>query len=256
MKKKETIWFWLIAIALMVVSMCVLSLQIIDLHRQNDDEMRKELLQNVAPVEEESAEKETVSEEKVVPKEVVKVETPVPSIPKAVPSKRLRTPREMRRYGRTLYDVPADGQCGFWALLRGLNPKDELIRREDLLGLKKKAARCAAKTDGGPTRGEILRMFAGDEVLDTGMLPYLSHAMERDVVVTSTLENFGYDLFTENGETYHYDTVEEIEKEVESPQTIWLHNIENRHWTVGVPDEEEDPEKAPQDVYFLLNPEE
>lgn len=254
MKKKETVWFWLIAIALMVVSMCVLSLQIIDLHKQKDEEMLKEL-QSVVPVEEESEEVTVREEEKVEPTEVAKVETPVPSIPKAVPSKRLRTPREMRRYGRILYDVPADGQCGFWALLRGLNPKDELIRREDILRLKKKAARCAAKTEGGPTRGEILRMFAGDEALDTGMLPYLAHAMGRDVVVTSTLENFGYDLFTENGETYHYDTIEEVEREVESPQTIWLHNFDNHHWTVGIPDEEDDTEKTPQEVYFLLHPE-
>jgi hypothetical protein len=39
--KKQNIWFWLIAISLMVVAMCILSLQLIELHRENDLEIKK-----------------------------------------------------------------------------------------------------------------------------------------------------------------------------------------------------------------------
>jgi NADPH-dependent 2,4-dienoyl-CoA reductase/sulfur reductase-like enzyme len=37
-KDKENIWFWFVAISIMVLAMCVLSLQIIELHQQNNSE--------------------------------------------------------------------------------------------------------------------------------------------------------------------------------------------------------------------------
>jgi hypothetical protein len=257
-KNREGIWFWLIAISLMVFAMCVLSLQIIELHQKNNIEKfvpRHEVLPVAIP--EKSVEEEEVVEEPKKPK------VPVDQRPRAVPSRAMRTPKFMREFDRVLYDVPHDGNCGFWAILRGLKPDDELIRLDEIMNLKYRAAKCAAQTEFGPSRQEIGRMFGGNEWLDTGALPYVSHALKNDVIVSSSDKNFGYDLFTAEGETFHYDSIDEIHKEAANGKTIWLHNIDNAHWTVAIHEEgktetnENDENQDGQEkheVYFLVNP--
>jgi hypothetical protein len=260
-KDRENIWFWLVAISIMVLAMCVLSLQIIELHQKNNLE-RTTTQHKVVPV--------TAPEEPVVAikeKEVIEVpkrpEIPVDQRPRAVLSQAMRTPKFMREFDRALYDVPHDGNCGFWAVLRGLKPDDELIRLDEVMDLKHSAAKCAAKTEFGPSRQEIGRMFGGNEWLDTGALPYISHALKHDIIVSSSDRNFGYDLFTEEGEAFHYDSIDEIHKEAADEKTIWLHNIDNVHWTVAIHEERkkevnedgetlEGPER--RETYFLVDP--
>jgi hypothetical protein len=51
--KRQNIWFWLIAISLMVVAMCVLALQLIELHRENDLKIftkQRDILPNIEKV--------------------------------------------------------------------------------------------------------------------------------------------------------------------------------------------------------------
>jgi hypothetical protein len=131
------------------------------------------------------------------------------------------------------------------------------------MDLKHLAAKCAAKTEFGPSRQEIGRLFGGNGWLDTGALPYVSCALKRDIIVSSSDKNFGYDLFTKEGEAWHYDLLDEIYREAADEKTIWLHNINNMHWTVAIHEEKkvevnengeisEDPEK--QETYFLIDP--
>ena len=251
MKRKDSVFFWLIAITVMVFAMCVLSLQIINLHQEKDLERFKRhdnvysgeklTLNDLYPEQESQAAPEVPAQPQVA--------TAVAQ-PRVLPSKKIRTPKTIREYERTLYDVPHDGKCGFWALLRGLNPEDELIHVKDIADLKKKAAKCALKTELGPSRQEVRKMFFGDAPLDTAMLPYVSHAVERDVIVSSN-EIPGFDLFTKDGETFHYDTIDEINKEAEKSSTVWLHNISNVHWTVAIPNPDEDEKE--HDAYYLVS---
>ncbi|MDR1590905.1 MAG: hypothetical protein LBR92_02835 [Puniceicoccales bacterium] len=227
-KDKKSVWFWLIAIAIMVFAMCVLSLQIIDLHQKNS--LKKCKVHAAVPV---ASIEETV-EKKEGDKEPKKNAAPIDQRPRAIPSVEMRTPKFMQEFDRILYDVPHDGRCGFWAILRGLNPDDELIRLDEVMELKRLAAKCAAKTELGPSRQEIARMFGGNEWLSSHALPYVAHALKRDVIVSSSDKNFGYDLFTEDGEVFHYASIDEIHKEASSGRTIWLHNIDNVHWTVAI----------------------
>ncbi|MDR2371899.1 MAG: hypothetical protein LBD60_02005 [Puniceicoccales bacterium] len=259
-KDRENIWFWLVAISIMVLAMCVLSLQIIELHQKNNPgkTVQHKVVSVTAPEEPVAAveEKKTVE----VPK---KPGVPVDQRPRAILSKAMRTPKFMREFDRVLYDVPYDGNCGFWAVLRGLKPGDELIRSDEIMDLKHSAAKCAAKTEFGPSRQEIGRMFGGNEWLDTGALPYVAHVLKHNIIVSSSDKNFGYDLFTEEGEAFHYDSIDEIHKEAADEKTIWLHNIDNAHWTVAIHEEQKmevdengetlaEPEK--HETYFLVNP--
>jgi hypothetical protein len=254
-KDRESIWFWLIAISIMVFAMCVLSLQIIELHQENS--LKKFKAHEVLPI--------VVAEPPVETKAVVEVPKkpaePVDPRPRAIPSLEMRTPKFMREFDRVLYDVPHDGRCGFWAILRGLKPNDELIRLDEIMELKHLAAMCAAKTEFGPSRQEIGRMFGGDEWLGTDALPYVAHALKRDIIVSSSDKDFGCDLFTEDGEVFHYASIDEIHKEAGNGQTIWLHNIDNAHWTVAIREERRangnnEPLNAPEkpETYFLVNP--
>ncbi|MDR2812814.1 MAG: hypothetical protein LBB05_03460 [Puniceicoccales bacterium] len=259
--RKENIWFWLVAISVMVLAMCVLSLQIIELHQKDNLERlvsQHKVLPIVVP--EEPVKEETIVEEPEKPKVVV---DHADQRPRAIPSKAMHTPKFMQEFDRTLYDVPRDGNCGFWAILRGLKPDDELIRLDEVMDLKHRAAKCAAKTEFGPSRQEIGRMFGGNEWLDTGALPYVSHALKCDIIVSSSDKSFGYDLFTEEGEAFHYDSINEIHKEAANGKTIWLHNINNMHWVVAIREERrleinEDGEalenQEKHETYFLVNP--
>jgi hypothetical protein len=172
--------------------------------------------------------------------------TPVDRHPRATPSKKMPTPKLMKEYDRAIFDVPHDGNCGFWAILRGLNPDDELIRFDEIMDLKHKAAKYAAKMELGPSRQVIGRMFGGDEVLGTDALPYVSGALKRDIIASSSSGNFGFDLFAANGETFHYDSIDEISKEAGDEKTIWLHNINNAHWVVAIPEKKQE-KKSPEE---------
>jgi hypothetical protein len=255
-RDRVSIWFWLVAISLMVLAMCVLSLQIIELNRRSKKTVAyPEVSPIVVP--EEPVEEEKVFEEPKKPK------LPIDRRQRAIPSKVMRTPRFIREFDRVLYDVPHDGNCGFWAILRGLKPDDELIRMDEIVDLKRRAAKCAAKTEFGPSHQEIDHMFGGNEWLDTAMLPYISHALERDIIVSSSDKNFGCDFFTEEGEAFHHNSIDEIHREAANEKTIWLHNIDNVHWTVAIYEEqktkadkngENSDNSEKHEVYFLLNP--
>jgi hypothetical protein len=235
----------------MVVAMCVLSLQIISIHRENS--LRKMVSYGeTLPVPVATQEEETASEAALKIRSVIEDKRP-----RAVPSRKMRTPRLMKEFGRVLYDVPHDGNCGFWALLRGFKPNDELIRVDEIMELKHRSAKCAARTEFGPSHQEIGRMFGGHEWLDTAALPYVSKALDRDIIVSSSERNFGYDLFTYEGEAFHYDSIDEVHKEAANEKTIWLHNINNNHWTVAIPEDAIIPvgeESGCRETYFLINP--
>ncbi|MDE6576314.1 MAG: hypothetical protein K2L24_02860 [Opitutales bacterium] len=252
MKRRETVWFWLIAISLMVFAMCVLSLQIIELHQDSD--LKRYRAQQVEKLELKTPEEPAV-EPSTPPATPVEKQTaepvPVPSGPIVVLSKPLRTPKVLRSYDRSLYDVPAEANGGFWALLRGLHPEDKLIRSEWIAKLKRKAAKRALAMEPGPSESEVRRMFGEETPLDTAMLPYLAQAMGQAVIVSDN-QGHGYDLFLDDGETEHYDQIEDLTKYAENPQTVWLHNLDNAHWTVAVANAHDDP--TPEDVYFLTTP--
>jgi hypothetical protein len=257
-KGRENIFFWLVAISVMVLAMCVLSLQIIELN-QRDDFKKLAVHPKISPaaVSEKPVEEEKVFEEPKKPK---------PSVdrrPNVMPSKAMRTPKLLQKFGRVLYDVPHDGNCGFWAILRGLNPDDELIHMDEVINLKYRAAKCAARTKFGPSRQEIVRMFGGNEWMDTGMLPYISHALGRDIIVSASNKIFGYYFFTDKGEAFHYDSIDEIRNEAANEETIWLHNIDSVHWTVAIyegrkikanEDDEYSDDSEKHETYFLVNP--
>jgi hypothetical protein len=164
----------------------------------------------------------------------------------------------IREYERVLYDVPQDGQGGFWAILRGLRPHDSVIRFDEIRELKLRAAQCAEQTEFGPSPQAIGDLFGERSHLDTAALVYVAHAMGRDIIVTSSDERFGCDLFTAEGDTFHYDSVDEVYKEAANGQTIWLHNINNTHWAVALEREEAEPgaeggeASGRRETHFLL----
>ncbi|MDR1435118.1 MAG: hypothetical protein LBI77_01800 [Puniceicoccales bacterium] len=263
MDKKRNIRFWLIALSLMVIALCLLSLQLIKSHRENEPKISTKQ-RNALPIAptfpKETSKVQEVVEEPEVPK------IPVDRRPRAMPSKKMLTPKLIREYDRTIFDVPHDGNCGFWAILRGMNPDSELIRSGKIMELKRTAAKYAAKVELGPSQQTIERMFGGNEVLGTDALPYVSGALKRDIIVSSSDGNFGYDLFTAKGETFHYDSIDEISREASDEKTVWLHNINNAHWVVAIPEkiqganppEEEakngnnSSEQSENETYFLF----
>lgn len=243
---------------MMVFAMCILSWQLIELHleRSLKKSEEKPILGVVVPPEDKGEEEVEVAEE--VPAPVMPaVPPPVDRGPRAIPSKKMRTPKVIKEYERTLYDAPRDGQGGFWAILRGLKPNAEVIRFDEVMELKYRSAQCAEQTELGPSQRAIERLFGEREMLDTAALPYVAHALARDMIVTSSDESFGCDLFTAEGETFHYDSVDEVYKEAANEKTIWLHNINNAHWAVAIGDGDvgfdgEGGETSPQrETYFI-----
>lgn len=243
MKRRETVWFWLIAISLMVFAMCVLSLQIIELHQDSD--LKRYRAQHIEKLELKVPEAE---EKEVTPEPPVVVTPPAPQDlgPKVILSAPLRTPKMIREYDRTLYDVPAGPEAGFWALLRGKYDDDKLIRSEWIAKLKRKATKRALAMEPGPSESEVFRMFGGNAPLDTAMLPYLAQAVGRTVIVSDS-QNHGYDLFFDNGDTEHYDFIEDINKYAENHKSIWLHLLED-HWTVAMHNSDD------EETFYLLSP--
>jgi hypothetical protein len=257
MKRKSSIWFWLVAAAMMIFAVCILSWQLIELHLERSlKKFEEKRVQEIVVPPKDREEK--VKAPKAVPVMPV-MPLPVDRRPRAIPSKKMHTPEIIREYERTLYDVPRDGQGGFWAILRGLRPKAEVIRFDEVMELKYRSAQCAEQTELGPSQEEIGRLFGEHEMLDTAALPYVAHALARDMIVTSSDESFGCDLFTAEGETFHYDSVDEVYKEAANEKTVWLHNINNTRWAVAVGDSEtgadEEGGETPhqRETYFLVN---
>lgn len=152
---------------------------------------------------------------------------------------RLKTPRFMREYDRTLYDTPhaepgKSSLSGYWGLLRAAYPEIEVWRKSDIQRLKEQSAEVAREMEQGPSETEINSMRNSEYDLDSAHLVYIAQVLDRDIIVSSNIGP-GFDLFTENGETFHYDTLEEIAAEANRPETIWLHNINQRHWVVALP---------------------
>jgi hypothetical protein len=259
MKRKSTIWFWVIATAIMMLAVCILSWQLIELHLERDlKKFEKKPVRTTAVPPKDKEEKAEAAE---AVRELSMPVRPVPTDhkPRAIPSKKMRTPKMIKEYERTLYDVPRDGQGGFWAILRGLRPSAEVIRLDEVMELKNRSAQCAEQTELGPSQEEIERLFGEREMLDTAALPYVAHALARDMIVTSSDENFGCDLFTAEGETFHYDSVDEVHKEAANGGTIWLH-FNNGHWVAAIGNggaefEGEGGEALRRrETYFLINP--
>ncbi|MDR1303453.1 MAG: hypothetical protein LBJ81_02425 [Puniceicoccales bacterium] len=258
MKRKNNIWFWLIASAIMMFAVCILAWQLIELHlERNLKKSEEKPVQAAVAPPNDKEEKIEAAEEVTAPTAPV-IPVPVGRRPRAVPSKKMRTPKVIHEYERTLYDVPRDGQGGFWAILRGLRPNAEVIRFDEVMELKYRSAQCAEQTELGPSPNEIGRLFGEREMLDTAALPYVAHALARDMIVTSSDESFGCDLFTAEGETFHYDSIDEIHKEAANEKTIWLH-FDKAHWTVAIGNGEAasdgvSGEAARQrETYFLMN---
>ncbi|MDR3317714.1 MAG: hypothetical protein LBS71_02835 [Puniceicoccales bacterium] len=259
-KEREYALFWSIAIVLMMLAICILSLQLIELHQERDlREAKTEHPISVAAPKVETEKKLEVVEEAA--RKPAELTDPKPDLrPHPMLSRRLRTPETIKEYNRVLYDVPHDEQCGFWAVIRGLMPKNELIRFDDVLGLKYRSVEYAAKSEEEVSRQEIGRLFSKNEPFQASTLLYMTQAIGRDVIVSNADEGAGCDLYTPEGELFHYDSIDEIYKEAANEKTIWLHKINNKHWVVALHEEESEQnnEKESQlkqpEVYFLVNP--
>ena len=161
------------------------------------------------------------------------------SQPEYMLSQRVDTPEYVSRYGRVFFDTPKD-MSGYWALLRAVcADKDNLMHRQ-IYTLKKLAAVTAFNEDNRPPDAEIKHMLSSGYDLDTSHMVYLSKGLKRDIIVSNDMD-LGFDLFTEIGETYHYDSIDELEGEANTPETIWLHvqkqDDGTYHWFPAIPDE-------------------
>ncbi|MDR2806719.1 MAG: hypothetical protein LBB11_01005 [Puniceicoccales bacterium] len=178
------------------------------------------------------------------------------ALPYAIASKKVRTPESMVLFERTLYDVPYDDYSGFWALLRTAKPKDELIRFDEIAVLKQHLARYVDKMEVGLSSQEIESMFVEHQSLNVDALPYISRALERDIIVSNADEGAGYDLFTGNGEVLHFDFIEELSREAGDRETLWLHR-DQQHWMAAVYQEKKAKndglkQSRTKETYFLM----
>jgi hypothetical protein len=243
--KRERVWFWLIAVSLIIFALCILMLQIVKLHEEG-------LLKSTTKQTQISIPPEEPNEEKPV-EEIKEKSVLVDAVHRVILSQEMPTPRFVRVYNRILYSVPDGNESGFWALIRGLKPKTELIGFGEIAKLKHQLAKMI-KTKSDLSIREIRHILDGGEPLNKRALFYISHALSRDIIVSNSDERLGCDLFTKTGEIFHYDSIDKINIEAENKQTLWLYDYGKQRWAVAIfsgKNSDEHNSMRP-DVYFEL----
>ncbi|MDR1366574.1 MAG: hypothetical protein LBJ13_01545 [Puniceicoccales bacterium] len=264
-KNKENIWFWLIAISLMVFAMCVLSLQIIELHQKNDttkvvvqhdalpaaapqsisQDVPQNVPQNIPQKPEEEKDLEG-SEGKLPPGRYLRV----------IRSKLIHTPKSMQKINRMLYDVPVDGNSVLWAILRGVMLDDRFISVHEIRALQLLIIKCAPEMGWNQTPQEIMRMFDSNELPDTAVFSLIAYALKCDIILSTSDKNRGYDICAKDGEIFHSDSISEIYKEADDKATIWAYyDVDRGRWAAAIQEKissEIHESQGKHKVYFLV----
>ncbi|MDR0418445.1 MAG: hypothetical protein LBH08_03365 [Puniceicoccales bacterium] len=243
-KNKESIWFWLIAISLMVFAMCVLSLQIIELH-QKSNTTEFVVQHNALPtaVSQDAPRGASQDMPQKFREEENVGETEEQRLPgrhmRAIRSKAMRTPKSMRKIDRVLYDVPFGNNSLLWVILRGLMPDDRFISMYELRDLQRLIMQCASEMGWGQLSQEIMSMFDGSELPDMAMSSRIACALKCDIIFSTSEKNRGYDICTKDGEIFHGDSVNEFYKEACDKATIWAHlDVDKKQWAAAVQEKE------------------